>query len=98
MTTALAIWKPPETTSDKIVEKPNQKLDKKKESTDGRSIGMVARDVHLTNLGEIKRSFEDQIQDRQFLQDCLACWDLLDINNNERSQIENILMEKFWLI
>lgn len=63
-----------------------------------RSIGQIARDVHLTNVNLKRRSFQEQIEDRQFLQDCVACWDLLGVDNGERQQVEDILMERYWLI
>jgi len=65
---------------------------------DRRSVGQVARDVHLTNINAKSRAWEDQVRDRQFLQDCLACWDLLGIESGERRQVEDILMERFWLV
>ncbi len=71
---------------------------KKKQEEDHRSVGQVARDVHLTNINAKPRSWDQQVADRQFLQDCIACWDLLGIDNGERQQVEDILMERFWLV
>lgn len=71
---------------------------KAKEIADNRTVGQVARDVHLTNINAKKRSFEEQVRDRQFLQDCIACWDLLGVSDGTRHQVENILMERYWLI
>lgn len=75
----------------KLINKTNSDVE------DNRSIGQVARDVHLTNINAKIRSFDEQIKDRQFLQDCLACWDLTGINNGIKQQVEDILMERFWL-
>lgn len=70
---------------------------KQKEEEDNRTVGQVARDVHLTNIGIKKRTLEQQIADREFLFDCLACWDLLNVENGQREQVQDILMEKYWL-
>lgn len=70
----------------------------KKQEEEDRTVGQVARDVHLTNLGAKARDRDKQIRDRQFLQDCLACWDLLDIGGGVREQVEHILMERYWLV
>ncbi len=101
----LVVWKPKEPEkSKKLVplsedERKKKALAiKKKEEEDNRTIGQVARDVHLTNINAKSRSFDEQIRDRCFLQDCLACWDLLGVDNGMREQVEDILMERFWLI
>ena len=81
-----------------IITKENGKSLVVKETLDSRTIGQVARDVHLTNINAKERSYGDQISDRQFLQDCVACWDLLNLDNGIRRQVENILMERYWLL
>lgn len=100
MTTEIVLWKP------KNAVKPLSEEDKKnkalaikqKEIDDNRTIGQVARDVHLTNINAKQRAFDEQILDRQFLQDCIACWDLLGVDNGVRQQVEAILMERYWLL
>ena len=93
----IVVWKPKETKE--ILSKDELKKKalavKKKEAEDNRTIGQVARDVHLTNINANPRSFDAQIRDRQFLQDCLACWDLLGVENGVREQVECILMERY---
>lgn len=95
MSTELVLWKP----KAPLVEKEKKALAiKEKLIEDNRTIGQVARDVHLTNINAKTRSFDEQVQDRLFLQDCIACWDLLGVDNGMRQQVEDILMERFWLV
>ena len=70
---------------------------KEKQKEDNRTVGQVARDVHLTNIGVKRRSFEEQQADRNHLFSCLECWDLLGVDNGVRAQVEDILMERYWL-
>jgi len=99
----LVVWKPKDQKTKAVIhlsedERKKKALAiKKKEEEDNRTIGQVARDVHLTNINANPRSFDAQIRDRCFLQDCLACWDLLGVDNGIRQQVEDILMERFWL-
>jgi hypothetical protein len=94
----LIVWKPKETKVAPFDRNKKALEIKQKEVEDNRTIGQVARDVHLTNINEKPRSFDDQIKDRCFLQDCLACWDLLGVDNGMRKQVEDILMERYWLL
>lgn len=71
---------------------------KQQEIDDNRTVGQVARDVHLTNIGAKKRPYEEQIADREYLYNCLACWDLMNIENGQRETVEHILMERYWLV
>lgn len=65
---------------------------------DGRSLPQIIQDVHLTNLGLKERSFEQQVSDRIYLQDCIVCWELYGVNPPIRSRIEKVLNEKYWLV
>lgn len=99
MTTEITLWQPKPLTKPSEEERKKKALAiKQKEIEDNRSIGQVARDVHLTNINAKPRSFDEQVKDRQFLQDCIACWDLLGVDNGVRQQVEDILMERYWLI
>jgi hypothetical protein len=65
---------------------------KKKQEEDNRSVGQVARDVHLTNTGLKKRSFDEQQADRDFLFSCLECWDLLGVEHGVRDTSRRMLV------
>lgn len=65
---------------------------------DNRSLPEILQDVHLTNLGLKDRTFDEQISDRIYLQDCIACWELAGASPPIRARVEKVLMEKFWLI
>lgn len=71
---------------------------KEKEKEDNRTVGQVARDVHLTNIGVKKRSYDEQQADRAHLFECLECWDLLGVDSGVREQVYDILMERYWLV
>lgn len=65
---------------------------------DNRSLLEVLRDVHLTNIGQMDRTFEEQITDRIYLQDCIACWDVAKVDPPIREKVYTVLMEKYWLV
>jgi hypothetical protein len=68
------------------------------EEYDNRSLPEILQDVHLTNLGQKRRTFDEQVVDRIYLQDCIACWDLAKVFPPIRAKVEKVLMEKYWLI
>lgn len=68
------------------------------EEYDNRSLPEILQDVHLTNLGLKNRTFDQQIADRIYLQDCIACWELARASPPIRARVEKVLMERFWLI
>lgn len=68
------------------------------EEVDNRSIPEVLQDVHLVNLGLKARTWDEQIADRWFLQECIACWSLQGITCPLRQRIEKVLNERYWLV
>jgi hypothetical protein len=81
-----------------LTKKPEEALVPVEEEVDNRSIPEVLQDVHLVNLGLKARTWEEQIADRWFLQECLACWSIQGINCPLRGRIEKVLNERYWLI